>query len=145
MSQLRTSPSAANLQAMEEHALTRYDVIEDLRLEILDLKDDLYNIEILSIDRTGNPISDDNDKKREMEEIEEEIKLNESSIIRIFNFIRHWNEQIATMRRAIESQRTVIRSAKSPKKKKGSKKKKKKKKKGSKNKKRKRTVRRKKR
>jgi hypothetical protein len=144
MSQLRTSPSAANLQAMEEHALTRYDVIEDLRLEILDLKDDLYNIEILSIDRTGNPISDDNDKKREMEEIEEEIKLNESSIIRIFNFIRHWNEQIATMRRAIESQRTVIRSAKSPKKKKGSKKKKKKKK-GSKNKKRKRTVRRKKR
>ena len=144
MSQLRTSPSAANLQAMEEHTLTQYDVIDDLRLEILDLKDDLYNIEILSIDRTGNPISDDNDKKREMEEIEEEIKLNESSIIRIFNFIRHWNEQIATMRRAIESQRTVIRSAKSPKKKKGSKKKKKKKK-GSKNKKRKRTVRRKKR
>ena len=145
MSQLRTSPSAANLQAMEEHALTRYDVIEDLRLEILDLKDDKDNIEILSIDRTGNPISDDNDKKREMEEIEEEIKLNESSIIRIFNFIRQWNKQIATMRRAIESQRTVIRSAKSPKKKKGSKKKKKKKKKGSKNKKRKRTVRRKKR
>ena len=144
MSQLRTSPSAANLQAMEDHALTRYDVIEDLRLDILDLKDDKQKIEILSIDRTGNPISDDNDKKREMEEIEEEIKLNESSIIRIFNFIRHWNEQIATMRREIESQRTVIRSAKSPKKKKGSKKKKKKKK-GSKNKKRKRTVRRKKR
>ena len=144
MSLLRTSPSAANLQAMEEHALGRYDVIEDLRLDIMDLKDDIQKIEILSIDRTGNPISDDNDKKREMEEIEEEIKLNESSIIRIFNFIRHWNEQIATMRRAIESQRTVIRSAKSPKKKKGSKKKKKKKK-GSKNKKRKRTVRRKKR
>ena len=144
MSQLRTSPSAANLQAMEDHALTRYDVIEDLRLDILDLKDDKQKIEILSIDRTGNPISDDNDKKREMEEIEEEIKLNESSIIRIFNFIRQWNKQIATMRRAIESQRTVIRSAKSPKKKKGSKKKKKKKK-GSKNKKRKRTVRRKKR
>jgi len=144
MSQLRTSPSAANLQAMEEHALGRYDVIEDLRLDIMDLKDDIQKIEILSIDRTGNPISDDNDKKREMEEIEEEIKLNESSIIRIVNFIRHWNEQIATMRRAIESQRTVIRSAKSPKKKKGSKKKKKKKK-GSKNKKRKRTVRRKKR
>ena len=140
MSQLRTSPSAANLQAMEEHALGRYDVIEDLRLDIMDLKDDIQKIEILSIDRTGNLISDDNDKKREMEEIEEEIKLNESSIIRIFNFIRHWNEQIATMRREIESQRTVIRSAKSPKKKKGSKKKKKK---GSKKKKK--TVRRKKR
>ena len=126
MSQLRTSPSAANLQAMEEHALGRYDVIQELRDEIEDLKDDKDNIEILSIDRMGNPISDDNDKKREMEEIEEEIKLNESSIISIFNFIRHWNEQIATMRRAIESQRTVIRSAKSPKKKKGSKKKKKK-------------------